>query len=168
MLLEDSIQEFLLELDIKGVSKETIRSYTNSLKIFKEYMRDSTKLDNIEAIHIKEFVKFNKDRGLKQKTQNGYISSIRALYTYLVNEEIAPKNLGFAVKLVNESDKITELRSQNSLLTEMLGVLMSDRTTIVENTINLDGRAVAKGTVKYMDNEILILQKRRTRLGGAY
>lgn len=34
MLLEDAIQEFLLELDIKGASKETIRSYTNSLKKF--------------------------------------------------------------------------------------------------------------------------------------
>ncbi len=105
MLLEDAIEEFLLELDIKGASKETIRSYSNSLKIFKEYMCDNTNLDNIKAVHIKGFAKFNKDRGLKQKTQNGYISSVRALYTYLVDEEVVPKNLGFAVKLVNASDK---------------------------------------------------------------
>lgn len=105
MLLEDAIEEFLLELDIRGASKETIRSYRNSLKTFSKYMCDSTKLDNIKAIHIKEFAKFNKDRGLKMKSQNGYISSIRALYTYLVEEEIVSKNLGFAVKLVNANDK---------------------------------------------------------------
>lgn len=105
MLLEDAIEEFLLELDIKGASKETIRSYENSLKVFKEYMCDNTNLDNIKAIHIKGFAKFNKDRGLKQKTQNGYISSIRALYSYLVNEEIVAKNLGYSVKLVNATDK---------------------------------------------------------------
>lgn len=105
MLLEDAIEEFLLELDIKGASKETIRSYTNALKVFKEYMCDNKNLDNIKAIHIKGFAKFNKERGLKQKTQNGYISAIRALYTYLVEEEIVPKNLGFAVKLVNANDK---------------------------------------------------------------
>lgn len=105
MLLEDAIEEFLLELDIRGASKETIRSYTNSLKIFKEYMCDNTNLDDIKAVHIKEFAKFNKDRGLKHKTQNGYISSIRALYTYLVEEEIVSKNLGYAVKLINAKDK---------------------------------------------------------------
>ena len=36
-------------------------------------MCDSTKLDNIKAIHIKEFAKFNKDRELKMKSQNGHI-----------------------------------------------------------------------------------------------
>lgn len=105
MLLEDAIEEFLLELDIRGASKETIRSYTNSLKIFKEYMCDNTNLDDIKAVHIKEFAKFNKDRGLKHKTQNGYISSIRALYTYLVEEGIVDKNLGYTVKLINAKDK---------------------------------------------------------------
>lgn len=105
MLLEDAIEEFLLELDIKGASKETIRSYTNALKVFKEYMCDNKNLDNIKAIHIKGFAKFNKERGLKQKTQNGYISAIRALYTYLVEEDIVSKNLGFSVKLVNANDK---------------------------------------------------------------
>lgn len=105
MQLKDEIEEFLLELDIRSASKETIRSYTNCLKIFQEYIGDSTKLDNIKAISIKEFAKFNKDRGLKIKTPNAYISSIRDLYTYLVDEYIVPKNLGFTVKLVNANDK---------------------------------------------------------------
>ncbi|SCI13162.1 Tyrosine recombinase XerD [uncultured Clostridium sp.] len=105
MLLGDAIEEFLLELDIRGVSKETIRSYSNALKFFKEYMSDNTNLDNIKAVHIKGFAKFNKDRGLKQKTQNSYISSIRALYEYLIEEDIVNKNLGLSVKLVNATDK---------------------------------------------------------------
>lgn len=95
MQLKDGIEEFLLELDIRGASKETIRSYTNSLKIFSDYIGDNTRIDNIKPIHIKGFAKFNKDRGLKQKTQNGYISSLRALYTYVVEEEIVSKNIGF-------------------------------------------------------------------------
>ncbi len=54
------IEEFLLELDIRGNSKETISSYTNTHKVFTKYIGDSTKLDNIKAIHIKEFANFNK------------------------------------------------------------------------------------------------------------
>lgn len=93
MVLEDAIEEFLLELDIRGVSKETIRSYSDSLKFLLEYMLYNTNLGNIKYVHIKGFAKFNKDRGLKQKTQNSYISSIRALYEYLIEEEIVSKNL---------------------------------------------------------------------------
>lgn len=65
-------------------------------------------------------------------------------------------------------DTILELRNQNKLLTEMLSVLMSERTTVVENIINLDGRAVAKGTAKYMESEISIMNKRKSRLAGSY
>lgn len=105
MQLKDDIEEWLDELDIEKASKETIRAYTNSLKVFSKYMCDSTKLDNIKAIHIKEFAKFNKERGLKIKTQNGHISIISVLYTYLVDEVIVSKNLGYSVKLVNGNDK---------------------------------------------------------------
>lgn len=66
------------------------------------------------------------------------------------------------------NDTISELKNQNKLLSEMLGVLMRERTTIVENTINLDGRAVAKGTAKYMNDEINNLTKRSNRLAGVY
>lgn len=54
MQLNEMIEEFLLELDIRGASKETIRSYNNSLKLFSNYMGD------IEVEDIKGFAKFNK------------------------------------------------------------------------------------------------------------
>ena len=59
-----------------------------------------------------------------------------------------------------------EMKAQNKLLTKMLDVLMSERTTVVENTINLDGRAVAKGTAKYINEEINTSKTRSARLAG--
>lgn len=59
-----------------------------------------------------------------------------------------------------------EMKTQNKLLTKMLDVLMSERTTVVENTINLDGRAVAKGTAKYINEEINTSKTRSARLAG--
>lgn len=87
MQLSEMIEEFLLELDIRGASKETIRSYNNSLKIFSDYIGE-IEVEKIKAVHIKGFAKFNKDRGLKQKTQNGYISSIRALYSKILTSKL--------------------------------------------------------------------------------
>ncbi|MFR3569018.1 hypothetical protein GKD14_16285 [Paeniclostridium sordellii] len=69
MQLKEIIEEFLLELDIRGASKKIIRSYTNSLKIFSDYIGE-IEAEKIKAVHIKGFVKFNKDIGLKRKTQN--------------------------------------------------------------------------------------------------
>lgn len=61
-----------------------------------------------------------------------------------------------------------EMKTQNKLLTKMLDVLMSERTTVVENTINLDGRAVAKGTAKYINEEINTSKTRSARLAGSF
>lgn len=63
MQLKDEIEEFLLELEIRGTSKETIRSYNNSLKIFSEYIGDNIRIDNIKLIHIKGFSKSIKIEG---------------------------------------------------------------------------------------------------------
>lgn len=63
---------------------------------------------------------------------------------------------------------INELKKQNKLLTEMLSVLVSERTTVVENTINLDGKAVARGTAKYINSEINSINRKSNRLAGIY
>ena len=64
------------------------------------------------------------------------------------------------------NDTVVELRNQNKLLTEMLDVLISERTTVVQNTIKLDGKVVAKGIAKYINSEINSLTKRSNRLAG--
>lgn len=66
------------------------------------------------------------------------------------------------------NDTITELKNQNKLLTQMLEVLMTERTTLVENIINLDGKAIARGTARYMESEISIIKNRKSRLAGVY
>ncbi len=63
---------------------------------------------------------------------------------------------------------LKETQQQNKLLTELLSAIMAERTTVVENTINLDGKQIAKGTVRYMESEITNMNNRKNRLAGAY
>ena len=80
--------------------------------------------------------------------------------------QISPAS-GVAKATTSTNDRMyEEVKAQNKLLTKMLDVLMSERTTIVENTINLDGRAVAKGTAKYINEEINTMNTRKNRLAG--
>ena len=66
----------------------------------------------------------------------------------------------------NNVEMINALKNQNGLLIQMLEVLMAERTVQVDNTITLDGRAIAKGTAKFMEKEISGINKRTNRIAG--
>ncbi|MBS5985277.1 hypothetical protein [Clostridium sp.] len=71
-------------------------------------------------------------------------------------------------KVEDDSTKelLASMNTQNRILTKMLEALVAERTTVVDNTINLDGRAIAKGTARFMEKEISNLNKRTNRLSG--
>lgn len=71
------------------------------------------------------------------------------------------------VERMNDS-LLKETQQQNKLLTELLGAIMAERTTIVENNITLDGKQIAKGTARYIETEITNINNRKSRLSGAY
>lgn len=101
MKIEKLLEEFKLDMEINNYSKETVYRYGNLLKIFNTYLTEVlsvTDVEKIKAVYVKVFVKFNKDRGWKQKTQNSYISTIRLFYLFLIKENIVDKNLGYSVK----------------------------------------------------------------------
>ena len=85
MQIIDAITEYIDELEITNTSKETIRAYKNSLKIFSKFIREDTEVKKISSSDIKSFQQFNKDRGLKQKTLNAYISALRGMFNYLID-----------------------------------------------------------------------------------
>lgn len=68
----------------------------------------------------------------------------------------------------SNNDMVGELKQQNSVLTKILEVILSEREINVETAINIDGRAVAKSTARYMESEINTINRRKSRLGGAF
>lgn len=78
-MLKYSVEEFLLEYDIRGTSKDTMKCYSNALKIFTKFIGEEKEVESINVVYIKEFVKFNKHRGLKIKSQNSHATVIRIL-----------------------------------------------------------------------------------------
>ena len=107
MKIKDLVEEVKEELEINNISKETIRTYRNGFNKFLEFIGEETEVEKIKEIDIKNFHRFNKDRGLKQKNQNSYISALRSLFNYAVEEEIINKNPAMAVKLQKAKDKKT-------------------------------------------------------------
>ena len=108
MYINDLIDEFKIDLEINNFSKESIRVYTNSLKIFSKYMEEVlsiTEIEKTKSSHLKAFQKFNKERELRQKSLNTYISSLRKFFNFLIEEEIIQtKNPDNSLKLSKAKD----------------------------------------------------------------
>jgi integrase/recombinase XerD len=107
MNINDLIQEFKLDLEISNYSTQTIRVYINSLNVFAKYMTDVlsiTEVEDIKALHLKAYQKFNKERGLKTKSLNSHISALRKFFDYLIEEEIITKNPALSIKLQRAKD----------------------------------------------------------------
>ena len=111
MYISDLIDEFKIDLEISNFSKETIRVYINSLKIFSKYMEEVlsiTEIEHIKPSHLKAFQRFNKERGLRQKKLNMYISSLRKFFNFLIEEEIIQtKKPANSLKPSKSNKKIT-------------------------------------------------------------
>lgn len=108
MEINELINEFKIDLEISNFSSQATRVYGNALNIFSNYMRDVlsvTEIEEVKVVHIKAFQKFNKDRGLKQKSLNMYVSALRKFFDYLIEEEIITgKNPAYSVKLSRAKD----------------------------------------------------------------
>ena len=108
MEINDLIKEFKLDLEISNFSTQATRVYNNALNIFSNYMKDVlsiTDIEDVKTVHVKAFQKFNKERGLKQKSLNMYVSALRKFFDYLIEEEvIVGKNPAHSIKLSRAKD----------------------------------------------------------------
>ena len=65
-MLENRISEFLIVCTNKGLSRKTIGSYEQVLRIFERYLRDEKGIvqeKQIKNIHIQEYIAYLRERG---------------------------------------------------------------------------------------------------------
>ena len=87
-MLDVLIEEYLVELQMKGCVKKTISRSSNHLNRFKDFLNRSN-LDyvTITARNIKSFRNELIRYDLKPKTVNGMLSSVKCFYDFLVAEQ---------------------------------------------------------------------------------
>lgn len=95
--------------------------------------------------------------------------------TFIPDKKSYKKSPGFNMTTVNgnnsssvsssNSDLLRAIQGQNEILTKVVDLLTSNKDVNV--SLDVDGRKLAKATAKYMGNELDILSRRKSRLGGA-
>jgi integrase/recombinase XerD len=87
-LIQDYIDEFIFNCESRNLADGTIKRYKKMLKLFKDFL-DSKKLTKlkIKALHIRNFLIAQKQKGRKESYINTHLKVIRALFVFLNEEE---------------------------------------------------------------------------------
>ena len=113
MLLEDLLNEYILELQVKNCSPATIRSYKNNLLKFIGFLE--LDLEEVRTVHIKEYILHLQSKGLKATYINTIIKHIRGLFNYAWEEEYINTNIANKVKFLKEITPVIETFNEGEI-----------------------------------------------------
>ncbi|MFB5576644.1 MULTISPECIES: tyrosine-type recombinase/integrase [Bacillus cereus group] len=133
-----NVENFLLHCDAKHLSRKTIRSYDQTLKLFASYLERELKItdvDKVKPLHIRTYIKYLRERGKYTFTSNtaseqinyptrrtdygktisettiaNYLRNIKVFFNFLEAEEDIVKNP------VSKIESIKPQRKQKILL----------------------------------------------------
>jgi integrase/recombinase XerD len=174
----------------KGLSLNTVKSYKSDLSLFISYL-ESRGVDpqSVQSGHVIDYLSFCSRTGLSSRTVSRYMSSIRALFRFLINEGITEKDptVGLSrpkpVKnppeyltieeveiLLDMPDEKTVLGLRDKTIMELLyscGLRISEVVQLQVNSVNFDeGLILVQGKGK--KERIVPFGKRAERLLYGY
>ena len=77
----------------KGLSLNTVASYRCDLSFFLSYLESrAVDLKTVRSDHVVDYLSFCSRTGLSSRTVSRYMSSIRALFRFMINEGLAGKD----------------------------------------------------------------------------
>lgn len=105
MVMEgDLVEEFLLDCRLRSLSPATIEWYRDRLSRALSSINGQgvSRLEDIEARHIRAFVAECLVRELSVRTINGYLRTLNVFFNYMVSEEVLEKSPAERVRKLKE------------------------------------------------------------------
>ena len=125
------IKKYLLYLQYeRGLSSNTIKSYSSDLDKYKEYLEDKYSILDPEEIYMKHIKSFlatylkyytpnrnsKKDTEYSVNTLSRYFSSIRGFHRYLIDEELSTRDPSIYLDKPKVSKKIPDYLNYNQIM----------------------------------------------------
>ena len=111
---------FLDSLKIeKGLSVNTISSYTNDIVDFAEFLskrKPQRSIDTAQNEDIKNYLQILHKKGFTAKTQSRRISAIKQLYAFLLSEKIINQNPSQSIKNPKLAKSLPKFLSQEEVI----------------------------------------------------
>ena len=90
MLIDELIDEFILDCEIRKFTAKTIKGYKNNLKYLMRFLEEKHSIINIEdvkTLHLKDFLKTISDQKRKETYLNSLLKNFRSFFKYAYNEK---------------------------------------------------------------------------------
>ncbi len=111
--MDDAIRAFLMYLDVeRGGSVETGQSYRSDLRQFLTHLHQTFPNDppltpkQIEAIHIRSYLKWLSDQGLKKPSLARKLACLKSFFRYLVTEGHLNSNPASLIRSPRQGKKL--------------------------------------------------------------
>lgn len=121
--MDHHIKEFIHFLLVeKGLSQNTILSYERDLKSYVQYLKTTesiSSLNDVQRVHIVQFLGFLKEQGKSPKTIARHIASVRAFHQFLLRDKTADQDPSVLIetpKLQRTLPKVLSLEEVERLL----------------------------------------------------
>lgn len=89
MLLEEVLQEYLYDCQLRKLSERTIKSLRNNNKRLFQFLATTNsifELEDVKRVHIQAFVNHMSEMGNKETYVNSMIKCFRGLFRYCEDE----------------------------------------------------------------------------------
>lgn len=137
------IEYFMTYCTSKNLSKKTMKSYEQTLKLFSQYMEDEFQISDVTKItrhHIRSYIQNLQSRGkytittakqinnnpearndfgktISPNTINNYLRNLKVFFNWLVEEEEILKNPLDKVPFLKKSERVKEMLSEEEIKT---------------------------------------------------
>ena len=173
--MDDAIHAFLMHLTLeRGVSPETHRSYQSDLQQFVAHVRDSygnhagERLQSIEAIHLRSFLKYLSDQGFKKSTLARKLTSLKSFFRFCVEEGRIPRNPTSLLRSPKPASRLPTVLTKDETTTMLDSVVHKDwialRNQAILETLYSTGARVSE--LVGLNWEDMDLEAGITRLRG--
>ena len=86
LTLNEAFNEFMRKAKIRNLSSETMKTYSNVIKIFFEFMDEGTKTHDISASDVDEYILWLKEeKEIRDTTVVNYVRHLRAFLYYCMD-----------------------------------------------------------------------------------
>lgn len=160
--LKDLTAQFLSDLELRNLSRITIKNYRLWLNHFAEYLaKKHLEMGQVSREVVKDYIRAEIERGHSPNTINNHLNAIRLFFSYLITEgywptpnpveEIKPLRVGKRIKPVGNPETVgklfgavggteyTRLRSQAILVLMLDGMLrLGEVLSLKKDDVNLD------------------------------
>lgn len=119
MLLEEALQEYVFDCQLRKLSERTIKSVKNNNKRLFCYLGnnyDLFELEKVKRIHIQAFVNHLSESGHKETYVNSLIKSYRGFFKYCETEEYIKESPVQKIKFQKEEISVITTFSQEEVL----------------------------------------------------